>query len=257
MTDDQLVAAYLRRLRRAARGLPRARRNELLDEIANHVAQARAAGAAPLRDVLGGLGDPEEIAAAAGPVRGARLGGVEAAAIALLLFGGFIFLVGWFAGLILLWISPRWRWPDKLLGTLVWPGGYAAVLLLGMLGASGAGEVCTGRAGRAGRLHRHRWHAGLAGGPAAGGHGPGTGCYGDPARIQRTADGRRRRAAAPGAHARLRVAGEVNTTDLPVHTMADLDAVAAGLSSRPRKTLGWVCPAERLAQLLETCCDHW
>jgi hypothetical protein len=148
MTDDQLVAAYLRRLRRAARGLPRARRNELLDEIADHVAQARAAGAAPLRDVLGGLGDPEEIAAAAGPVRGARLGGVEAAAIALLLFGGFIFLVGWFAGLILLWISPRWRWPDKLLGTLVWPGGCAAVLLLGVLGASGAGEACTGRAGR-------------------------------------------------------------------------------------------------------------
>jgi hypothetical protein len=148
MTDDQLVAAYLRRLRRAARGLPRARRKELLDEIADHVAQARAAGAVPLRDVLGGLGDPEEIAAAAGPVRGARLGGVEAAAIALLLFGGFIFLAGWFAGLILLWISPRWRWPDKLLGTLVWPGGYAAVLLLGVLGASGAGEVCTGRAGR-------------------------------------------------------------------------------------------------------------
>lgn len=148
MTDDQLAAAYLRRLRRAARGLPRARRKELLDEIAEHIAQARAAGAAPLRDVLGELGDPGEIAAAAGPVRNARLGGAEAAAIALLLFGGFIFLVGWFAGLVLLWISPRWRWPDKLLGTLVWPGGYAAVLLLAGLPAGSGGEVCTGGAGR-------------------------------------------------------------------------------------------------------------
>ena len=148
MTDDQLAAAYLRRLRRAARGLPRARRKELLDEIADHIGQARAAGAAPLRDVLGGLGDPEEIAAAAGPVRDARLGVAEAAAIALLLFGGFIFLIGWFAGLVLLWISPRWRWPDKLLGALVWPGGYAAVLLLGVLGTSGAGQVCSGGTGR-------------------------------------------------------------------------------------------------------------
>ena len=149
MTDDQLVAAYLRRLRRAARGLPRARRKELLDEIADHIGQARAAGAAPLPDVLGGLGDPEEIAAAAGPVRGVRLGVGGAAAIALLLFGGFIFLVGWFAGLVILWVSPRWRWPDKLLGTLVWPGGYAALPLLEVLGpTSSTGEVCGGGAGR-------------------------------------------------------------------------------------------------------------
>lgn len=148
MTDDQLVAAYLRRLRRAARRLPRARREELLDEIADHIGQARAAGVAPLRDVLAELGDPGEIAAAAGPVRGTRLGGVEAAAIALLLFGGFVFLIGWIAGLILLWISPRWRWPDKLLGTLVWPGGYVAVLLVAALPVSTSAESCTGGAGR-------------------------------------------------------------------------------------------------------------
>ncbi len=39
-------------------------------------------------------------------------------------------------------------------------------------------------------------------------------------------------------------------TDLNVHTREHLDAVAAELNSRPRKTLGWETPAERLSKLL-------
>ncbi|WTP20618.1 IS30 family transposase [Streptomyces sp. NBC_00203] len=39
-------------------------------------------------------------------------------------------------------------------------------------------------------------------------------------------------------------------TDLSRHSREHLDAVAAELNSRPRKTLGWETPAERLAKLL-------
>ena len=41
-------------------------------------------------------------------------------------------------------------------------------------------------------------------------------------------------------------------TDLSKHTASDLEAVAAALNTRPRKTLGWKTPAEALDQLLST-----
>src|SRR5207245_827411 len=125
---DRMVANYLRRLRWAARGLPRARRRELLNEISGHIAEAReAAPAAPdqgrgVRALLARLGDPRDIVReAGGPVLASRPSGLEIAAVILLLIGGFVFLIGWVVGFVLLWTSPRWRWTDKLLGTLVWP----------------------------------------------------------------------------------------------------------------------------------------
>jgi IS30 family transposase len=39
-------------------------------------------------------------------------------------------------------------------------------------------------------------------------------------------------------------------TDLSVHSPADLDAVAASLNGRPRQTLGWMTPSEKLDQFL-------
>jgi IS30 family transposase len=41
-------------------------------------------------------------------------------------------------------------------------------------------------------------------------------------------------------------------TELAIHDREHLDAVAAELNGRPRKTLGWKTPAERLAKLLQT-----
>jgi uncharacterized membrane protein len=150
--DDKLVADYLGRLRAAASRLPEDRRDDLVGEIATHIAEARAAGPAEaseypahVRNVLERLGDPEDIvraadqpagafdsyasgtATAAAPSdragQGAGLGALEISAIVLLLLGGFLAGIGWLAGVVLLWMSPRWRTGDKVLGTLVWPGG--------------------------------------------------------------------------------------------------------------------------------------
>ena len=39
-------------------------------------------------------------------------------------------------------------------------------------------------------------------------------------------------------------------TNLAAHTEADLNAIAAELNARPRKTLDWTTPAQALDQLL-------
>jgi IS30 family transposase len=41
-------------------------------------------------------------------------------------------------------------------------------------------------------------------------------------------------------------------TDLSVHTEADLDRIAASLNNRPRKTLGFMKPSEKLTEILAT-----
>jgi hypothetical protein len=66
---DELVAAYLARVERAASRLPAGRREELIGDLREHIEIARAeSGAeseADVRTILERLGDPESIVAAA------------------------------------------------------------------------------------------------------------------------------------------------------------------------------------------------
>jgi hypothetical protein len=158
MTTDTLhplADEYLRRLRRAGRGLPPGRRRELLAEIEGHLSEAIDPGAsdAEALTVLDKLGEPEAIVAADMPQADEppeRRGIREWAAIILLLFGGFIFGLGWIAGLILLWSSRAWTTRDKWIGTLVIPGGLAPALFIGLIAiGSATKEICYRTAGGA------------------------------------------------------------------------------------------------------------
>jgi uncharacterized membrane protein len=157
MTTDTLhplAAEYLERMRRAARRLPPGRRRELLAEIEGHLSEAIEPGASDAQalTVLDKLGDPEAIIAAEMPRpdesperRGAR----EWAALILLPFGGFIFGVGWLAGLILLWSSRAWTTRDKWIGTLVVPGGLATAFVALIVLGEPAKKLCSGFPGGA------------------------------------------------------------------------------------------------------------
>ncbi|GAA1583376.1 hypothetical protein GCM10009789_41480 [Kribbella sancticallisti] len=47
-------------------------------------------------------------------------------ALALLMFGPFVLMIGWFVGVWLLWASNRWSMVWKIVGTAAWPIGWVA-----------------------------------------------------------------------------------------------------------------------------------
>jgi hypothetical protein len=108
--------------------------------------------------VLERLGTPREIVTEqlerlGLPAR--RAGGQEWAAIVLLLVGGFLFAVGWLVGLVLLWSSRAWTKTEKLIGTLVIPGGlFGGITIPLFTTVGGSSESCVSRPAVTG-IERH------------------------------------------------------------------------------------------------------
>jgi uncharacterized membrane protein len=152
-TADQLVDDYLKRLRKELAGLPRERRRELEQEISEHIAEARAAlsaqNEAEIRTLLDRTGDPADIAAEARErfgIERRKTGAVEIGALILLPIGGILVpVIGWIVGVILLWASQAWTTRDKLIGTLILPGGLLLPFGLGFV--AGSGEACVQTSG--------------------------------------------------------------------------------------------------------------
>jgi len=147
-TPDRLIRDYLRRLGDASRGLPRGERRELRAQIEEHLRAALPVEPSELevREALERLGDPEEIVAEQpGRTAGRRgIGAHAVAAVVLLLIGGFLAGVGWIVGVVLLWTSAVWTTREKLVGTLVIPGGLFASLIISTTQISAGGAGCFG-----------------------------------------------------------------------------------------------------------------
>jgi hypothetical protein len=158
-----LLDDYRARLRAASCDLPPPVRDELLDDVEAHLAELRATS--PSREAtlaaLERLGSPEQVAAAATvelgsappPPAGATpawtpppvptrrsIRALDVTAVVLLLIGGLVLpVVGWVVGVVLLWASGTWNWREKLLGTLVFPGGLLTPFLFAFL----PGQSCS------------------------------------------------------------------------------------------------------------------
>ena len=151
-TTHPLADDYLRRLDRAARVLPRREREDLVVDIRTHLEAGLTPEAteAEVRNLLDGLGAPEDVVAAASPERPSAQRGAREVFALVLLVTGFPPVLGWLVGMGLMLWSPLWTGPQKALGILVWPGGYVALLAWGVVatgscggsGPIGAGPVC-------------------------------------------------------------------------------------------------------------------
>jgi uncharacterized membrane protein len=153
---DEIITGYFARLETALTPVASDRRQELLDDVRAHISEARSTlpneTDADLLNILDRLGDPADMAAAEigravsiapKPQKSMVL---EIAAIVLL-------VVFWPVGVILLWISDAWTTREKLIGTLVPPGGYFAILVAGPFLALGTfGTACRTLSDASGRV---------------------------------------------------------------------------------------------------------
>ena len=133
-TAHPLVDDYLGRLEHAARPLPRHKRDELVAEIRAHLDAGleQTATEAEVRNLLNELGEPADIVAAAQPDPPAKRPGANEIVALILLVTGFPPFAGWLAGAVLLVRSPLWSTDQKVLGLLVWPGGYVVTIATGL-----------------------------------------------------------------------------------------------------------------------------
>lgn len=164
MTDADLhplAEDYLQRLRQAGRQLPPDRLADLASEIEAHLSEGIPLDASDedVLQVLERLGPPGDIVDAEQPrvpVSVDRRGRREWAAVILLPLGGLLVGVGWLVGLILLWSSRLWTTRDKLIGTLIVPGGIASAIwmVLVLTGTGASAQRCSRFATQVGAVLR-------------------------------------------------------------------------------------------------------
>jgi hypothetical protein len=132
---DQIIDGYLAQVQIALGDLPIAQRAQIMGEVRDRITQARTSMAdesdADIFRLLEQIGDPAAVATQglASLPAPPRTGWLEVAALAGL-------LLIWPVGVVLLWFSRVWSRRDKLIGTLVPPGGVPIAIAVLVLSSS-------------------------------------------------------------------------------------------------------------------------
>jgi Co/Zn/Cd efflux system component len=138
-TPDSLIKDYIKQLEKELKDLPRERKRELVGDITDHIEARRAElsleDEAAVAALLDSLGEPRDIAAEARERLGASSTTTsrthDSYALLLIVLGSaFVPVFGWIAGIVLLWTSTTWTRIDKIVGTVLVPGGLGLALYL-------------------------------------------------------------------------------------------------------------------------------
>ncbi len=138
---SDIINGYLSRLESETAGIPRMERRELIDGVREHIAAARdqmpEETDAALLNLLDRLGDPAELAREERDRLGLRA--PETSRSRLLEVAAVVLTpLIWPIGIILLWTSNAWNVRDKLIGTLILPGGlFTSLIVFSIVGVVG------------------------------------------------------------------------------------------------------------------------
>jgi len=145
---SDIINGYLSRLEAETAGIPRTERRELIDGVREHIAAAREEMPeetdAALLNLLDRLGDPAELAREERDRLGLRA--PEPSRTRLLEVAALVLTpLIWPVGVILLWTSNAWNVRDKLIGTLILPGGLFTSLIVFFSVTSMKSQGCIAR----------------------------------------------------------------------------------------------------------------
>ncbi|WP_283461024.1 hypothetical protein [Arthrobacter sp. H35-D1] len=146
--DGQEVQKYLSALEARLSHLPADQSEEILFGVQEHISEDLSRGNRPVSEVLASLGNPDDVLADMAGPDSSRSSGDGRAPTAprwrstspwvaltavLLVIGGFLAGIGWFAGVACLWMGTRWKTWEKILGTCLFPGGVLGALYFARL----------------------------------------------------------------------------------------------------------------------------
>lgn len=144
--DEAEVRSYLSALEARLEHLPGEQSEEILFGVREHIAEARARGNRQVADVLAALGTPDDVLAGlaapdavaptvhpTAPPRYQSSTLWVVASCILLPFGAFLAGIGWLFGVAGLWMGTRWKTWEKIMGTVMLPGGVVGSIYVMVL----------------------------------------------------------------------------------------------------------------------------